>query len=450
MKVFVALVVASAAASKQSVTTLSSDERATLRAELAQWREEFGAKAAAEGLLPRAPQGSNPLEAETDALQRFYDNKLRIEEARRNNPEATFDYNHPFALMTEAEFKDLVVGRSFQQGLSAVNALPSGDVDLNTPQAASVDWTTGKCVNPIRNQGNCGSCWAFSAVGTSESAHCLASGELLDLSEQQVTSCSTNGYSDGCNGGYEDAAIDYLVSTGVCLERDFPYTSGTTGLTGSCTNSCTKKKLSIGATVLVHGESATVAALNNQPVSVAVEAGNSVWMNYRSGVVSQCPGANSDHAVIAVGYDTSSIKIRNSWSANWGEAGHIRLKRGGAGNGTCNVVEWVSFPTIGGSPKPTTTKPTTKPTTTKPTTKPTTTKPTTKPTTTKPTTKPTTTKPTSKPKTTTPAPTSAQPDGCDNCSGCYYPAGDMCLPDEYTKDDCDYYKDEYNTVWCGN
>ncbi|RHY17431.1 hypothetical protein DYB32_010523, partial [Aphanomyces invadans] len=81
----------------------------------------------------------------------------------------------------------------------------------------------------------------------------------------------------------------------------------------------------------------------------------------------------------------------------------------GAGNGTCNVVEWVSFPTIGGSPKPTTTKPTTKP------------------------------------KTTTPAPASAQPDGCDNCSGCYYPAGDMCLPDEYTKDDSDYYSVEYNT-----
>ncbi|ETV90417.1 hypothetical protein H310_14803 [Aphanomyces invadans] len=257
--------------------------------------------------------------------------------------------------MTEAEFKDLVVGRSFQQGLSAVNALPSGDVNLNAPQAAS-------------------------------SAHCLASGELLDLSEQQVTSCSTN----GCNSGYEDTAIDYLVSTGVCLERDFPYTSGTTGLTGSCANSCTKKKLSIGATVLVHGESATVAALNNQPVSVAVEAGNSVWMNYRSGVVSQCPGANSDHAVIAVGYDTSSIKIRNSWSANWGEAGHIRLKR-----------RWQRHPT--------------------------------------------TTKPTTKPKTTTPAPASAQPDGCDNCSGCYYPAGDMCLPDEYTKDDSDYYSVEYNT-----
>ncbi|RHY20542.1 hypothetical protein DYB32_010013 [Aphanomyces invadans] len=426
MKLFVALVVASAAATKQSVTTLSSDERTTLREELAKWRQEFGSKAAAQGLLPRAPQGSNPLEAETDALQRFYDNKVRIEEARRNNPEATFDYNHPFALMTEAEFKDLVVGRSFQQGLNAANALPSAKVDLKAPRAASVDWTTGNCVNPIRNQGNCGSCWAFSSVGTSESAHCLASGELLDLSEQQVTSCSTNGYSNGCSGGYEDAAIDYLVSTGVCLEQDFPYTSGTTGLTGSCANSCTKRQLSIGATVRVNGESATIAALNNQPVSVAVEAGNAVWQNYRSGVVSQCPGAISDHAVIAVGYDASSIKIRNSWSANWGEAGHIRLKRGGSGNGTCNVVEFVSFPTISGS----TPKPSPSPTT-------------------KSTVSPTPTKPTTKPKTTTPSPTSAQPDVCTNCSGCYYPAGNQCLPVEYTKSDCDYYKADFGTVWCG-
>ncbi|ETW06586.1 hypothetical protein H310_02804 [Aphanomyces invadans] len=110
MKLFGALLVASAAATKQSVRTLSPDERSTLRAELSKWRQEFGAAAAAQGVLPRASASSDPLEAENDALQRFYDNKLAIEEARRNNPEATFDYNHPFALMTQAEFKKFVRG----------------------------------------------------------------------------------------------------------------------------------------------------------------------------------------------------------------------------------------------------------------------------------------------------------------------------------------------------
>ncbi|RHY24832.1 hypothetical protein DYB32_008666, partial [Aphanomyces invadans] len=102
MKLFGALLVASAAATKQSVSTLSADEQSELRAELSKWREEFGPAAAAQGLLPRATESSSPIEAENDALQRFYDNKLAIEEARRNNPEATFDYNHPFALMTQA------------------------------------------------------------------------------------------------------------------------------------------------------------------------------------------------------------------------------------------------------------------------------------------------------------------------------------------------------------
>ncbi|ETV98839.1 hypothetical protein H310_08340 [Aphanomyces invadans] len=184
-------------------------------------------------------------------------------------------------------------------------------------------------------------------------------------------------------------------------------------MTGTCdSNSCTKRQLSIGATVRVTGEAALDTALNTQPVSVLVEAGNAVWQNYRSGVVTQCPGAYSDHAVVAVGYDGTSYKLRNSWSTSWGEAGHIRLKRGVSGLGMCNVAEDVVFPQIGGGPNPTVS-----PTPTKPTT--------------------------------SPSPTSAQPDVCANCSGCYYPAGDQCLPAEYTKADCDYYQADFGTVWCG-
>ncbi|ETV92068.1 hypothetical protein H310_13590 [Aphanomyces invadans] len=283
MKLFGALLVASAAATKQSVSTLSADERSELRAELAKWREEFGAAAEAQGVMPRAMEGSSPLDAENDALQRFYDNKLAIEEASRNNPEATFDYNHPFALMTQAEFKKFVEGVSFEESRSAFRSVPEADLNVSGVQAATVDWTTGKCVNPVRNQGQCGSCWAFSAVGAAEPAHCIVTGELLDLSEQQVTSCSTASGSAGCNGGWPYAAMTYVSTTGLCLEKDYPYTSGSTSQTGTCNaNSCTKKKLSIGATVRVKGEAALDAALNTQPPSVLVEAGNSVWMNYRS------------------------------------------------------------------------------------------------------------------------------------------------------------------------
>ncbi|ETV91605.1 hypothetical protein H310_13855 [Aphanomyces invadans] len=268
MKLFAAVVVASVATTKQSVTTLSSDERRTLRAELAKWRKEFGAKAAARGLMPRVAKSMSPLEAETDALQRFYNNKLAIEEARRNNPRATFDHDHPFALLTKDEFKQLVVGRSFEQGLSAAQSAPS--VKVVRPRVEeSMDWTTTECVNPIRYQGYCGSCWAFSAVGTAESAHCIMTGELLDLSEQQVVSCSTNGYSMGCSGGFEDAALDYITSEGLCLEHEYPYTSGEANDTGECYDSCTKVKLEVEPTVRVNGEEDTIMALSYQPATTS-------------------------------------------------------------------------------------------------------------------------------------------------------------------------------------
>ncbi|ETW06595.1 hypothetical protein H310_02813 [Aphanomyces invadans] len=380
MKLFVAVVAASAAATKPSVTALPIGERTQLGEELAKWRHEFGAAAAAQGVLPRAPASSSPLEFENDALQRFYNNKIAIEEARRNNPDATFSSNHPFALLTPAEFKKFVEGVSVEETRSAFRSLPSIDVNVSSVKAASVDWTTGNCVNPVRNQGQCGSCWAFSAVGVAESAHCIVTGQLLDLSEQQVTSCSTNGGSVGCRGGWPFAATTFVSTQGLCLERDYPYTSGKTIQTGTCTNSCSKQKLQIGPA--------------GQPVSVLVEAGNHAWMNYLSGVISQCSGSHCDHAVIAVGCDGSSYKIRNSWGTSWGEAGYIRLKRGVGGIGMCNVADMVVLPQI-----------------------------------------------------TEPSPQPTPHPGCATCNECYYSADRRCL--NYNKDDCDCYSANYGFIWCG-
>ncbi|KAF0704529.1 hypothetical protein As57867_007311, partial [Aphanomyces stellatus] len=380
-----------------------------------------------------------------DELQRLLNNKNAVEVARKNNPKAQFGTNHKFALMTETEFANYVKG-SFQQGNSTLRSLPQADLSSNAiKQAATIDWTTGSCMPPVRDQGQCGSCWAFSATGSSEMGHCLVTGQLLVLSEQQVTSCSTNGGSQGCNGGYENYGIDYVAQTGLCLDSAWPYTSGSSGQTGSCNNNCAKKKLSIGNSVSVSGEDALATVLNTQPVSVSVEAGNSVWQNYQGGVVTQCPGAQSDHAVIAVGYDAQSYKVRNSWGASWGESGYIRLERGVGGVGMCNVVADVSYPQLGPTPStPKPSSPTPKPSS--PTPKPS--SPTPKPSPSTPT--PSPSKSTPKPKTTTPKPTTPAPQpGCGSCYGCYYPDGDECLSD-WTQDDCNYYGDLYGTIWCGN
>ncbi|KAF0688919.1 Aste57867_19554 [Aphanomyces stellatus] len=215
-----------------------------------------------------------------------------------------------------------------------------------------MDWSTHKCNSPVVSQGKCGSCWAFSTIGTVEFAHCVGSGNLLILSQQQLVSCDkTNG---GCSGGNTANAIEFMQG-GACLASDYPYTSGGDGYTGSCRAGCSKKALTLGDTMHTSGEASLMKVLNTQVTTVSVEAGNAVWQNYKSGVVTQCPGSSSDHAVIAVGYGTSKdgidyFKIKNSWGSQWGENGYINLQRGRGDRGMCNVAEDISYPEVNDTP----------------------------------------------------------------------------------------------------
>jgi len=334
-------------------------------------------------------------------------------------------------MMTNEEFATYVKG-SFAKGQPKRKL--RADVNNSVNEAANimaddVDWTTSGCVGPVRDQGQCGSCWAFASVASSESANCLANGHnLVTFSPQQVTSCCTTGGNQGCDGGYPDKAIDWISQNGLCTDSSYPYTSGSSGQTGTCKKTCTPQKLPFVSSVDVSsGESNLQTALQKQPITVVVTAGNNAWKQYGGGVLSSCPQAQSDHAVFAVGYGTSTspyFKIRNSWGTSWGENGYIYLKRGVGGTGTCNVAEAPTYPQISGTTTPTTTpKPTG--TTVAPTKTSTPTK-------------------TSKP--TTPAPTTTQPsDSCNGCSTCYYPDYDMCLSGwDYST--CT----DYGLQWCGN
>ncbi|KAF0715547.1 Aste57867_3324 [Aphanomyces stellatus] len=356
MKIVPLLLATAAAAMAPSVKTLSAKDRASLVEELTQWKAKFGGIANAQGLLPPPSNAGGVDDTINDHLQRLMNNKLAVEAARQNNPKATFSTDNKFALMTEAEFAAYVKG-SFDESTRLLRSSAQSKLPPTGVAAASIDWTTGSCMPPIRDQGQCGSCWAFSAVGVAEMGHCIATGEFVDLSEQQVTSCCTEGGSRGCMGGRSAHALNYVAINGLCMNSDWPYTSGQSGDTGWCNNNCTKKKLAIGKPVAVQGEAALVTALNVQPATVLVEAGNSVWQNYQGGIVTQCPGAANDHAVIAVGYDGQSYKVRNSWGTNWGEAGYIRLQRNAGGNGMCNVVSEIDFPQlVSTTPVPSSTK----------------------------------------------------------------------------------------------
>jgi len=223
---------------------------------------------------------------------------------------------------------------------------------------ASIDWTTKGAVTPIKNQGQCGSCWAFSTVMGVEGALAVETGDLVSLSEQNLVACDHNG-DQGCNGGLMDNAFEFIVTNGgIDTEADYPYTSGS-GTSGTCKTDA-KKVVTIKAHTDVpqKDEDALKVAVAQQPVSVAIEADKSVFQLYKSGVLTskEC-GTTLDHGVGIVGYGTESgtdyWKVKNSWGATWGLDGYILLERG---TNECGISQSASYPTgaskTGSSPSP--------------------------------------------------------------------------------------------------
>ncbi|KAF0692320.1 Aste57867_16595 [Aphanomyces stellatus] len=391
--------------------SLSSAEQQAIQAQLSTWKAStVGSEARAKGFWPKGGGGASVASVHThsmDELDRFHNTLLDVRKAQQLNPAATFSPFNAFALLTPTEFNLVVLNEFVAASPTTVVAPTSASVVLAPTTPSTIDWSTNKCNPPVQSQGQCGSCWAFSTVGTVAFAHCLATGLMLNLSAQQLVSCDTlNG---GCAGGSPKTAIDYMRQSGICSADDYPYTSGTTSAAGQCNASCTKTKLAIGPVTAVTsaGESSLLAALQWQPVTVVVEAGNPVWRNYKSGVVTQCPGNASDHAVVAVGAGVDYWKIKNSWGTQWGDGGYIYLQRSVGGKGMCNVAQSMWYPQLLSSTSPPATTPT------PPSTAQTTTTPV--PTSAKPTTKTTTTPPpiTPAPKvvttTTTPPPTTPAP-----------------------------------------
>jgi C1A family cysteine protease len=232
-----------------------------------------------------------------------------------------------FSHLTIEEFKAQYTGGKGGSALSSDDAY-LGEMEIGEI-ASDVDWSTDRSVvNPVKDQGQCGSCWAFSAVGTVESAYALAAGKLGSYAEQQLVDCDTTGGSQGCTGGFNQYGISYIGSTGVAAESSYPYTA----TDGSCRASSVSKALSAGSVTgyksVGKNNAALQSALNSAPISITVNADNS-WQSYRSGVLSKSCGifGQIDHAVIAVGYDSSAdtFKIRNSWGSSWGEAGYVRI-----------------------------------------------------------------------------------------------------------------------------
>jgi len=241
------------------------------------------------------------------------------------------------------EWSDLTREEFFQThaactSVDAENFVADVQDETSPNNANDIDWRQKGAVNPIKNQGQCGSCWAFGAIGTLEGMVAAVQGKALpNLSEQQLVDCSGSTGNQGCNGGMPDRALNYLKTIGACATVDYPYT----GRGGSCRAAqCKAEKVKTTGPKNGKGEAQLETWLNQQPVSVAIDA-SSQFSRYSGGVFSgPCSSTSINHAVTAIGYTSSVWLVRNSWGGSWGEGGYIQMKRG---QNICNINNYLTI-----------------------------------------------------------------------------------------------------------
>ncbi len=213
-----------------------------------------------------------------------------------------------------------------------------------------MDWRLKGAVTGVKNQGQCGSCWSFSATGSVEGQHYLKKGQLVSLSEQNLIDCSSSFGNHGCKGGVMDNAFKYMMANdGDDTESYYPYEMRQ----GNCrfnrnyvgSNIISFKDVPKGNEPYLQSVVGTVG-----PASVAIDASHSSFQFYREGVYVEpsCSSTRLDHGVLVVGYGTENGQdywlVKNSWGTNWGESGYIKMARNR--NNQCGIATQASYPIV--------------------------------------------------------------------------------------------------------
>ncbi|KAG6553379.1 hypothetical protein Mapa_005114 [Marchantia paleacea] len=281
----------------------------------------------------------------------FKDNLRLINE--HNSKQSSYKLGlNKFADLTFEEFKALHLKTKFRKNVRSHQALTFSYENVNSGDVPSaVDWRKSGAVTPVKDQGMCGSCWAFSTIGAVEGINQIKTGKLISLSEQELVSCDVTNNTQGCEGGYMDYGFEFIVQNkGIDSEKDYPYTAAD--------DTCIKRKentdvasISAYEDVPANSEKNLKKAVAHQPVSVAIDAGDFSFQLYTSGIFNGPCGTDLDHGVTAVGYGTAADEdfwiVKNSWGAGWGEEGYIRIQRNvPEAEGMCGIAMMASYPTL--------------------------------------------------------------------------------------------------------
>ena len=300
-------------------------------------RQEF------EAFVERFAKSYSSFEEQEKRFKIFLDNAAFIRLTNSLKQDWTLGVNS-FSDLTPAEFKLRYMRFNHTPRKQQLNAF----VDPGLQVPAAVDWRTYGAVTPVKDQGQCGSCWAFSTTGAVEGAWFIKNKQLVSLSEQQLVDCSTAYGNYGCGGGLMDNGFKYIRDNGITTEANYPYVAVNQG----CNTAAAAQvavKISGYQDVATQDKNSLLAAVALAPVSVAVEADQAAWQSYNSGTVTGKCGTNLDHGVLVVGYNTQTTPnywiVKNSWGANWGLSGYIQIGIT-AGAGICGINLEPSFPVV--------------------------------------------------------------------------------------------------------
>ncbi|XP_007048674.2 PREDICTED: senescence-specific cysteine protease SAG39 [Theobroma cacao] len=278
----------------------------------------------------------------------FKENVARIDAFNTANGKPYKLGINQFADLTNEEF---TASRNRFKGHMCSNTAASFKYENVTAVPSAMDWRQKGAVTPVKDQGQCGCCWAFSAVAAMEGINMITTGKLISLSEQELVDCDTKGEDQGCQGGLMDDAFKFIQKNqGLTTETDYPYK----GVDGTCnTNKEANHAAKINGyeDVPANSETVLLKAVANQPVSVAIDAGGFEFQFYSGGIFTGACGTQLDHGVTAVGYGvgddgTKYWLVKNSWGTSWGEKGYIRMQRDvDAKEGLCGIAMEASYPT---------------------------------------------------------------------------------------------------------